>query len=219
MMQYDTIEELMLELSLYPNRKLDILKDCARDWYGHGWFIVAKDGNCALFDKHGELDDIRKMHVIGESMIPKDIKKINIPDGVDDIGIDAFRDSSIKEVSIPESVTNIGSSAFFKCIELNGIDLPSNVTILYDSTFSFCSSLKYANLPSRLQHLGDFEFYSCISLKHIEIPSTVTYVGYEAFEQCRGIEVVFKGKTFQQVKSMKNYPFGIKDDTKILCER
>ena len=80
-MQYDTIEELMLELSLYPNKKIDILEDCAKHCK-YGWFAVAKDGQCALFDKNGELDDISKVKTIKEDMILGMIPRFIMPNSV-----------------------------------------------------------------------------------------------------------------------------------------
>ena len=88
-MQYDTIEELTLELALYPNKKIDILEDCAKKCK-YGWFTVAKDGNCALFDDNCELDDISKVKSIDEHMVKKDISKIIVPENVVDIKEYAF---------------------------------------------------------------------------------------------------------------------------------
>lgn len=88
-MQYDTIEELILELALYPNKKLDILRECAGKCE-YGWFAIAKDGNCALFDKTGELDDINKVKSINEDMILDMIPRFIMPDSVNYISYWAF---------------------------------------------------------------------------------------------------------------------------------
>ena len=44
------------------------------------------------------------------------------------------------------------------------------------------------------------------------IPDSVTNINYWAFWNCKSLkEVVFKGKTLEEVKQMETYPFGIKD--------
>jgi hypothetical protein len=40
------------------------------------------------------------------------------------------------------------------------------------------------------------------------------HIGKDAFYYCESLkEVVFKGKTLEEVKQMNNYPFGIKDES------
>ena len=172
-MQYDTIEELTLELALYPNKKLDILEDCARKCK-HGWFTVAKDGNCALFDENGELDDINKVKSINEGMIPKDIEKIIIPD----------------------SAMNIWDDAFYGCHRLMNVIIPDTVTSIGVWTFAWCSRLTSIMIPDSVTSIGNEVFFGCSNLK----------------------ELVFKGKTIEEVQSMENYPFGIRNLSIIRCE-
>lgn len=88
-MNYDTVEELTLELALYPNRKKEILKDAAMHCE-YGWFAVANDGNCALFNNDYELDDINKVKRLTFTMIPQDVHRINIPSSVTMIDEYAF---------------------------------------------------------------------------------------------------------------------------------
>ena len=57
-------------------------------------------------------------------------------------------------------------------------------------------------------------------MKSIEIPESVKSIGYWAFDNCTSLEeVIFKGKTMDQVKAMKYYPWDIKDESIIKCER
>ena len=141
-MQYDTIEELILELALYPNRKIDILKDCAKKC-SYGWFTVAKDGNCALFDENYELDDISKVKSIESNMILRRIEKINIPDNVTSIGKNAFYlCSKLTNVMIPNSVISIGTAAFWDCSKLKSVIIGNNVTSIGYGAFVHCYNLK-----------------------------------------------------------------------------
>ncbi|HCR44361.1 MAG TPA: hypothetical protein DIV41_07245, partial [Ruminococcaceae bacterium] len=55
---------------------------------------------------------------------------VTIPDGVTEIGTDAFECSSVSDVKIPESVTKIDDGAFSGCSMLTEITIPKNVVRL-----------------------------------------------------------------------------------------
>ena len=103
---------------------------------------------------------------------------------------DEHIDKSITKCIIPNSVTNIGNSAFYYCELLKEITIPNNITNIGSYTFSFCKSLTSITIPDGVTSIGDAVFYGCYSLN----------------------EVIFKGKTLEEVKQMDNYPFGIKDE-------
>ena len=102
----------------------------------------------------------------------------------------------ITKCIIPYSVTSIGNRAFCDCKSLTSITIPNNVTNIGSYTFSFCKSLTSITIPDGVTSIGDAVFYGCYSLN----------------------EVIFKGKTLDEVKQMENYPFGIKDESIIKCE-
>ena len=67
--------------------------------------------------------------------------------------------------------------------------------------------------------VNDVQCLNAKSIKSITIPNNVTSIGYNAFSGCESLkEVIFKGKTLDEVKQMKYYPFGIKDESIIKCE-
>ena len=101
-------------------------------------------------------------------------------------------DKSITKCIIPNSVTSIGDNAFWRCESLKEITIPNSVT-----------------------SIGKWTFWNCKSLTSITIPNSVRYV----FSRCVSLkDVIFKGKTLEEVKQMDNYPFGIKDESIIKCE-
>lgn len=70
-----------------------------------------------------------------------DEKQFAVPDGVEIIGIGAFRDNmSLEKVILPPSVKKIGTEAFIYCKNLRYIDL-SNVKLLERDAFADCRSL------------------------------------------------------------------------------
>ena len=144
-----TYEELKISIDLngYENVMSNI---GMKRFDGKHWFIVCDDGDYHLFDRYGNEDDISKIKEINEDMIPKDIKKIIIPD----------------------NVMSIGYWTFFNCYELANVTIGNGVKNIEWSAFRGCSNLK---------------------------------------------SLIFKNKTLNQVKSMENYPFGIKDELIIKC--
>lgn len=81
-------------------------------------------------------------------------EKVIIPDGVLEIGNNAFTNSDITEVILPESVHTIGSFAFSECSRLRQISLPMGLEEIKERAFSGCSSLKKIFIPSNAAKLG-----------------------------------------------------------------
>ena len=78
--------------------------------------------------------------------------------------------------------------------------------------------IKKIVIPESVEHIGEWVFDDCTSLKSIEIPESVKSIGYWAFYRCTSLkEVIFKGKTMDQTKAMKYYPWGIEDESIIKC--
>ena len=129
----------------------------------------------------------------------KDIKgDFVIPYGVTTIGDGAFWDcSGLTSVTIPDSVTSIGDSAFFGCIGLMNVTIPSSVSSIKAFAFSGCSGLTSVTIPASMTSIGNYAFAGCDKLKSL----------------------IFEGKTFDEVKAMDNYPWGIKDKSTIKCEK
>ncbi len=118
--------------------------------------------------------------------------EITIPDEIDGakvtrIGNSAFRECSLlQKVNIPETVTTIGMQAFNGCT-FEEITLPDSVTKISDGLFMYCSSLKKVNLPENLLSIGYQVFYDCINLTEIDIPETVTSIGMQTFYGCESL--------------------------------
>ena len=160
------------------------------------YFVVTSDGSCYLFDANGIEKDISAITTLTENIVSKDIKKIIIPDGVTSIGNYAFcYCRGLTSVTIPDSVTSIGGWAFHACYGLTRVTIPNSVT-----------------------SIENYAFFDCISLMSVTIGNSVMRIDSEAFFSCCNLKsLIFKGKTLEEVKSMENYPFGIKDKSLITC--
>ena len=106
------------------------------------------------------------------------IEKLVIPEGVTEIGENAFWGSSLKEVVLPSTLTKIGDSAF-RGTQLTKLTLPEGVTEIGSSAF-LGSSLKEVVLPSTLTKIGNSAF-SGTQLTNVSVPSSVREIGSYAF--------------------------------------
>ncbi len=73
-----------------------------------------------------------------------------IPDGVKRIGNAAFHDCDMSAVVLPEGLESIGHHAF-ACTSLMDVTLPSTVRKIGEGAFSYCTLLRWAHLPVGLQ--------------------------------------------------------------------
>ena len=191
-----TVTELQILLDLNYGNELDVLEEHASlTDYGY-LFVDSEDGHCYLFDENGKMDDIKKIKTWNR-YAKIDIKKI---------------------VILPNSVKSIGDWAFYNCTSLKSIEIPNSVKSIGDRAFYSCTSLKNVEIPESVKSIGSGAFFNCRSLKSIEIPESVEIIGYWTFYGCTSLEeVIFKGKTMDQTKAMKYYPWGIEDESIIKC--
>ena len=240
-MSYSCLEELQVDLDLHALDKTSILSKAGCK-YDDGWLVVTNDGICHLFDKDGNLDDIKKVTCLEKFHIHKDVTKIVIPDYVSTIFAAFYNCYNLKDVIIPNNVTEIKNYSFYYCKSLTSITIPPLVSYIGNYAFYHCTSLKHITLNNNIKYIGQQAFDSCKSLTSITIPASVTTIRYYAFENCINLQNVtilnnaitinysaficcnnlkcltFKGKTLEQVKKMNNYPWGIEDESIIQVE-
>jgi hypothetical protein len=190
-------EEFEIRCTLTGISKVDILKEIGYQIDSY-YFFFSEDGIFNWFDLTGN-------HVEDPGVI-KEIKADYIP-------------RTITKCVIPNSVKIIDFKAFCYCESLTSITIHNNITNIGDYAFYFCDSLKEITIPDNVINIGNAAFYSCESLDSIVIPNSVTCIGIKAFYDCESLkEIIFKEKTLEEVKQMKNYPFGIRDTSIIKCE-
>ena len=83
-----------------------------------------------------------------------------IPDGF-------IAGSQIRKVEIPEGVIIIGLDAFANCGRLEEVTLPSSLITLKRGVFYNCESLEEITIPENVKNIGDYLFFECVNLKDI----------------------------------------------------
>lgn len=67
------------------------------------------------------------------------LTEIVIPEGITNIGSQAFYNTDIKNIIIPEGVTHIESKAFYGCTSLTHVEIPSSMTTIASDAFGLNS--------------------------------------------------------------------------------
>jgi len=116
------------------------------------------------------------------------IESVYIPKSVNKWGENAFGGcDKLKEVIIEEGLPRLGLSMFAHCYNIEAINIPDSITYLPDSIFSYCKNLKKIKLSSNLNNIGDSAFYTCENLKTIVIPKSVIGIQDDAFGFCENL--------------------------------
>lgn len=167
-----------------------------------------------------EADSVLK--TIGESAFAvSGLIEVNLPDSVELIGKDAFRQSErLKTVNLGNGVTSVEAGAFDSCGNLENISIPDSITRFEFNNFVYNENLKFNEYKNCL-YLGNEQnpytvlvdvateeetsyeihgdnklvyngaFAWCRKLESITIPKTVTEIENYAFYECENLKTVY----------------------------
>lgn len=107
---------------------------------------------------------------------------------------------------IPEGVTEIGEDAFGDCMSLKSVIIPESVTEIGGGAFIGCESLASVTIPDSVTKIGEYAFAGCYSLKSVTIPASVKNIEEGAFMDCKNMTVRYNG-TLAQWCEMDNDTF------------
>lgn len=153
---------------------------------------------------------------------------IELPETVDTIRNNAFRDCAMTAFDVPPlvktieeytfnsctsltdidlaNVETIGASVFASSTSLSSITIPDSVTTIGGSAFSSCTSLASVTLSKNLAELPNYMFNRCTSLSSITIPDSVTSIGSGTFTNCSGITSVTFGTGLTTLSETTPFP-------------
>lgn len=104
-----------------------------------------------------------------------------IPQGILEIGDNAFHFSQLTKIVIPDSVTSIEKSAFGFCEGLTSVTIPESVFSVGKYAFNNCNNLTNVVISNGVTSIGDNAFQSCDNLTSITIPESVVSIGSNPF--------------------------------------
>lgn len=129
------------------------------------------------------------------------LKSINLPEGLETIGIQAFCDcDSLKTVTIPSSVNSIGFGAFEWCDSLTEIKVKSN-----NAYFTDINGVLYNKDKTKI-----IQYPKAKTQTSYIIPSSVTTVGRDAFEECENLKSIILPERLTSIEESAFSSSGIK---------
>ena len=147
--------------------------------------------------KSFEIDENNSTYIFTDNCLIDKVNKVlmwgrwatTIPDGIVEIGENAFEHNRSTSLTIPTGVKKIGRSAFWGA-SLTSVTIPEGVEIIDNHAFDWCYDLASVTLPSTLTTIGYQTFENCTALKSIIIPGNVKSLGGYAFCACKNLESV-----------------------------
>lgn len=110
------------------------------------------------------------------------LQEVNLPNGLLNIGGQAFDQAALTNIVIPDSVTNIGGTTFYGN-PLSSVTIGQGLKMLSSRLFLGCP-LNSVVIPNALQQIGVQAFQGCGDLTNVIIGSGVTYIASTAFQNC-----------------------------------
>jgi len=146
-----------------------------------------------------------KYYVDGNCLIERDTKTLIlgcnnsvIPNGIEIIGEDAFRETKIKEVIIPYGVKEIRDTVFVLCKELERVEIPNSVTTIGSNVFLLCEKIKRLEIPNSVTSIGRSAFNNS-GLETIKMPENITEFAVELFVNCSSLNNIIIGSNVTSI--------------------
>lgn len=116
---------------------------------------------------------------------------IEFPDGLEEVGINAFRETGLASAEFPASLRKVAQGAFAGCrslkeirfkdgLEALGTDQYLDDGKLYYGAFQN-SVVEYVELPATLKRIEYSAFEGCKALKSITLPEGLEFIGKMCF--------------------------------------
>ena len=123
--------------------------------------------------------------------------EVVIPNGIETIGANAFRDcTSLRKVTLPSTLISVGSMAFaghHRIDEINIPDLAAWCAIDFDGRESnplcrgealYVDGEAFFEIPEGVTEIKPYCFTNCDSLRKLKLPKSLKTIGTHAFYKC-----------------------------------
>ena len=165
-------------------------------------FIGIKSG---IIEKKEDLktvevpDNVTEIGIFAFAYCTK-LERVTLPDSIKEIRMGAFYDcQNLKDIKLPERLEVIRNDAFSNCKSLTDVKLPNEVKIIEKGTFAECTSLENLQLSNNTTKIEEIAFNNCISLKSVYLPNSVKTIGSAAFYNCSSLSTVRMSEGIESV--------------------
>ena len=114
-----------------------------------------------------------------------------VPDEVKTIGDWAFSDAILSQIDLPEGLVEIGNDAFYDCECLTVIKFPSTLRLIGRSAFGWCDKIESLSFPEGVTDIPSFVASFCKELQRIDLPSTIESIDSYAFSNCHNLSEIY----------------------------
>ncbi|MBQ8763504.1 MAG: leucine-rich repeat domain-containing protein [Clostridia bacterium] len=145
----------------------------------------ASDSNGVLFNKD---KSVLIQYPLGSTN-----KSYSIPNGVTSIRNYAFSNCRyLENITLPDGLENIGENAFYGC-EIGSVSIPDSVTSMGAWAFAACHNITTVTIGKGISTLEKGVFHGCMDLISVTIPISVTSIKQGAFYYCAINDVYYGG--------------------------
>ncbi|WP_406602807.1 leucine-rich repeat protein [Metamycoplasma sualvi] len=109
------------------------------------------------------------------------LTSITLPNSIESIGGDAFRETPLTEIILPDSVVTIGGGAFQYCTNLTSVKLSKNTKYIGFGAFSG-TGITSIEIPNSVLYIESNAFYNTKLSGSLHIPDSVVTIDARAFE-------------------------------------
>ena len=165
-------------------------------------YIILSNLKCRVIIKNNVFIGI-KSGIIEKK---EDLKTVEVPDNVTEIGIFAFAYcTKLERVTLPDSIKEIRMGAFYDCQNLKDIKLPERLEVIRNDAFSNCKSLTDVKLPNGVKTIEKGTFAECTSLESLQLSDNTTGIEEIAFNNCRSLTSVYLPNSVKTIGSAAFY--------------
>lgn len=116
----------------------------------------------------------------------KNLKSIEFPPSLKEIGREAFSYSGLTHVTIPNTIETLGMNSFGGCDSLKSVDLDCRV--VGNGAFIECKALRTIHFGEHVETLVTGAFALCSSLQSVVLHDNITEIGANAFLGCTSLK-------------------------------
>lgn len=135
---------------------------------------------------------------IGFGFYGSSIDEAVLPNGLEEIGDEAFSGSGLKNIDLPGSLKKIGMYAFSSCGQLSALTIPVLVEDIDDHAFAY-SALKELVIPGRVTTMGEEICGWCEDLEKLTLSEGITEIPEEAFRYTTGLKTIVFPSTLKTI--------------------
>jgi hypothetical protein len=166
--------------------------DCAVKVNGRVAEIEYKNLIFTEEDREIEIEKMKNKHFI-------------VPNGVKEIGYNAFYNLNVSSVILSNTVNKIDNYAFASCYNLQKIDIPVSVKTLGEGAFN-ATGLIEINIPNSITEIQPYVFQSCYNLKSVTFSNYLTKIGEYAFSYCDNLNnIICNAKLAPEISQTSFY--------------